>query len=75
VNIVRTVTRKSSNGLKFNWLKVIRCIRHSNELEGEIKHKTGGSKQGAAFGGYGSPRPPLRTAADSMLHQKVRLVK
>jgi len=35
VNIARTVTRKSSNRLKFCWLQVICCIRQSNELERE----------------------------------------
>ena len=42
MNIVRTVARKSSNRLKFWWLKVICSICQSNELEHEIKHKTGG---------------------------------
>jgi len=42
VDIVRTVARKSSKRLKFCWLKVICCICQSNELEREIKQKTGG---------------------------------
>jgi len=42
VNIVRTFARMSSNRFKFCWLKVICCICQSNELEREIKHKTGG---------------------------------
>jgi len=46
VNIVWTVARKSSNRLKFCWLKVIRCISQSNELEGEIRQKTGGQTRG-----------------------------
>jgi len=33
VNIVETVARKSSNPLKFCWMKVICCICQSNELE------------------------------------------
>jgi len=48
VNIVRTVLRKSSNRLKFCWLKVISCICQSNELEREIQHKTGGASRGPA---------------------------
>jgi len=48
VNIVRTVARKSSNRLKFCWLKVICCICQPNELEREIQHKTGGPSRGAA---------------------------
>jgi len=43
VNIVRTVARKSSNRLKFCWLKVNCCVCQSNEVEREIKHKTGGN--------------------------------
>jgi len=46
VNIVRTVARKSSNRLKFCWLKAICCTCQSNELEREIKHKTGGQEGG-----------------------------
>jgi len=46
VNIVRTVARKSSNRLKFCWLKVICCICQPNELEREIQHKTGGPSRG-----------------------------
>jgi len=41
--------RKSSNRLKFWWLKVIYCIWQSNKLEREIKHKTGAAKQGASW--------------------------
>jgi len=48
VNIVRIVAIKSSNRLKFCWQQVICCICQSNELEREIKHKTGGTKQGAS---------------------------
>jgi len=48
VNIVRTVATKSSNRLKFCWLKVICCICQSNELEHEIKQKKLGGKQGAS---------------------------
>ena len=46
MSIVRIVARKSSNRLKFWWLKVICCICQSNELEREIKHKTGGPNTG-----------------------------
>jgi len=58
VNIVRTVTRKSSNGLKFCWLNVICCICQSNEFEREIKHKIGEAKQGLSqkSEGHGLPR-------------------
>ena len=45
VNIVRTVVRKSLNHLKFCWLKVICFICQSNELEREIKQKTGGQQK------------------------------
>ena len=45
VNIVRTVARKSSNRLKFCWMKVICCICQSNKLEREIKQKTEGISQ------------------------------
>jgi len=65
VNIVRTVTRKSSYRLKFCWLKVICCISQSNELEHGIKQKTGKAKEGASqksVRGHGPPRPPLRTS-------------
>jgi len=34
--------------LKFCWLKVICCICQSNELEREIKHKTGETSKGPA---------------------------
>jgi len=62
VNIVRTVARKSSNRLKFYWLKVICCLCQSNELE--IKHKTGGGKQGGSqkSGAPWLTQSPLRTA-------------
>ena len=61
MNIVRTVARKSSNRLKFCWLKVICCICQSNELEREIKQKTGG-KRGASqkSGGTVAHRIPLQ---------------
>jgi len=48
VNIVRIVARKSSNRLKFCWLKVICCIRQSSELEREITQKNAVDKQGAS---------------------------
>jgi len=54
VNIVSTVARKSSNRLKLCWQKVICCICQSNELEREIKQKTGGDKQGASQKSGGS---------------------
>jgi len=49
VNIVGNVARNSSNRLKFFWLNVICCICQSNELECEIKQKTGGgaSREGS----------------------------
>jgi len=56
VNIVRTVTRKSSNRLKFCWLKVICSICQSNELEREIKQKTGGPSREPAKN-LGAPWP------------------
>ena len=64
MNIVRTVARNSSNRFKFCWLKVIYCICPSNELEREIKHKTGGAKQGASqkSGGSSPTQASLRTA-------------
>jgi len=60
VNIVRTVARKSSNRLKFCWLKVICCICQSNEFEHEIKQKTGGKAGGQTkmWGGMANPGPP-----------------
>jgi len=64
VIIVRTVARKSSNRLKYCWLKVICCICQSNELEREIQHKTGGPSSGPAKN-LGVPWPtqvPFRTA-------------
>jgi len=59
VKIVRTVAKKSLNRLKFCWLKVICCICQSNELEREIKHKTGGPSrvQPKICGGHGPARP------------------
>jgi len=71
VIIVRTVVRKSSNRLKFCWLKAICCICQSNELEREIQHKTGKSSRGAA-NNLGRPwptqprlEPPLVTPGQS----------
>jgi len=61
VNIVRTVARKSSHRLKFCWLKVICCICQSNELEHEIKQKTGRPSRGASKylgGAMAHPAPP-----------------
>jgi len=58
-------TESLTNRLKFCWLKVMCCICQSNELECEIKQKTGGAKQGASQKSWRShvlPRPPLRTA-------------
>jgi len=46
--MVRTVARKSANRLIFCWLKVVCCICQSNELEREIKQKTGGASRGPA---------------------------
>jgi len=66
VNIVGNVARNSSNRLKFFWLNVICCICQSNELECEIKQKTGGGQVGRAAKSLGGPWPtqaPLRTAA------------
>jgi len=59
--MVRTVARKSSNRLKFCWLKVICCICQSNELEREIQHKTGGSSRGPAknLGAMAHPGSPF----------------
>jgi len=53
--------------LKFYWLKVICCIRQSNEIERKIKHKTGGLSKGPAenLEGHVPSRPPLRTATGS----------
>jgi len=71
VNIVRTVAGKSSNRLKFCWLKVICCIRQSNKLERETRHKIGGTKQGTAKN-LGVPWPtqaPLR-ATTAWKHTK-----
>jgi len=50
--------------LKFCWLKVISYICQSNELEPEIKHKTGVSRKGQTkfWRGSGPPSNPLRTA-------------
>jgi len=51
-----------ANGLKFCWLKVICCVCQPNELEREIKHKTGVTKQGPAKnleGNMTHPGPPL----------------
>jgi len=57
MNIVRTVARNSSNRLKFCWLKVICCICQSNELECEIKQKTGGPAKN--LGGPWPTKAPL----------------
>ena len=56
VNIVRTVARKSSNRLKFCWLKVICYICQSNV---DLSTKLGVRQKS---GGHGPPSPPLRTA-------------
>jgi len=48
--------------LKYCWPKVIYCICQPNELEQEIKKKTGGAKQGAkqkSGGPMAHPGPPL----------------
>jgi len=48
------------NRLKFCWLKVICCICQSNNLEREIKQKTGGESRGLAKNLRGSwPTHPL----------------
>jgi len=64
VNIVRTGARRSSNRLKFYWLKVICCICQPNKLECEMKHKTGVPSRMPAknLEDRGPPRPPLRIA-------------
>ena len=61
MNIVRTVARKSSNRLKFFWLKGICCICQSKELEREIKQKPGGPSKEPVKNlvGCGPPSPPL----------------
>jgi len=69
VNIVRNVARKFSNRLKFCWLKVICCICQSNELEREIKNKTGVPSRGPAKN-LGRPWPtqaPLGTTTVNTL--------
>jgi len=73
VNIVRAIARKSSNRLNFFWLKVICWICKSNELEREIKQNTGGSSRGLAtnLGGHGPPSPPLRTATECCVVNKL----
>jgi len=54
------------------WPRVIDCICQPNELERDSK-KAGGASRGQAkiWGGYGPPRPPLRTATDSRRHKKL----
>jgi len=74
VNIVRTVARKSSNPLKFCWLKFICYICQSNELERENKHKTagGGASKGPAknLGAMAHPRSPLEPPLIGGRHNK-----
>jgi len=43
--------------LKYCWPKVIYCICQPNELEREIKKKSGGESKN--LGGHGPPRPSL----------------
>jgi len=65
MNIVITVAWKSSNRLKFCWLNVICCICQSNELERDIKQKTGGGQVGRPaknLVGRWLTQAPLRTA-------------
>jgi len=46
--IVNLVVWIGFKWLRFCWLKVICCICQSNELEREIKQKTGGESRGPA---------------------------
>jgi len=62
VNIARRVARKSSDRLKFCWLKVICCTCQSNELEREIKQKT-----------RGASRRPAKNLRGTMAHPDLPL--
>jgi len=67
VNIVRTVARKSSNRVKFCWLKLGSAV-YVNQTNLNVKlSKKMGVQTGAGqkSGGNGPPRPPLRTATTS----------
>jgi len=66
VNTVRTVARKSSNRLKFRWLKVICCVCQSNEFEREIKQNLGGPAKN--LGGMTHPSPPLEPPLSLQVH-------
>jgi len=50
--------------LKYCWPKMIYCICQPNEIEREIKKKTGGPSRGPSknLGGMAPPAPPLRIA-------------
>jgi len=61
--------------LKYCWLKLICSICRPNELEPEIKQKTGEGKLGASqkSGGHGGPpRLPLRIATACMWREQAK---